>query len=61
MDYDPEERILYTGDEMGYMHKWDMNQLLDKLDLEKEQEKQSKLAEKQGAQTGGAFITGLTG
>ena len=32
MDYDPEERILYTGDEMGYMMKWDLNQLLDKMD-----------------------------
>jgi hypothetical protein len=31
MDYDPVERILYTGDEMGYMHKWDLNVLLDKM------------------------------
>ena len=28
MDYDPDEHILYTGDEMGYMHKWDLSEFL---------------------------------
>ena len=32
IDYDPVERVLYTGDEMGYMHKWDLNVLLDKME-----------------------------
>jgi hypothetical protein len=31
IDYDPEERMLWTGDELGYMQKWDVSQLLDKL------------------------------
>jgi len=32
IDYDPVKRMLYTGDEMGYMMKWDLNQMLDKLE-----------------------------
>jgi len=32
MDFDPKEKILYTGDEMGYMAKWDLTLLLSKLD-----------------------------
>jgi len=31
LDYDPVGRMLYTGDEMGYMMKWDVSELLDKL------------------------------
>jgi len=31
IDYDPEERMLWTGDELGYMQKWDVSDLLDKL------------------------------
>jgi hypothetical protein len=32
MDYDPVEHMLYTGDEMGYMHKWDLKNLLAKME-----------------------------
>jgi WD40 repeat protein len=31
MDFDSTNRILYTGDEMGNMHKWDLSRLIDKL------------------------------
>ena len=31
IDYDPEERIVWTGDELGYMQRWDVGDLLDKL------------------------------
>ena len=31
MDFNPETNILYTGDEAGYMQKWDLNDLLNKL------------------------------
>lgn len=31
MDFDEENRILYTGDEAGYLQKWDLNGLLAKL------------------------------
>ena len=31
MDYDSENMILYTGDEMGYMIKWDIRALVEKL------------------------------
>jgi hypothetical protein len=31
LDYDPVGRMLYTGDEMGYMMKLDVSELLDKL------------------------------
>ena len=48
MDYDPEERILYTGDEMGYMHKWDVNDLLEKMDEVTSLHKHQQQMEKQG-------------
>jgi WD40 repeat protein len=32
IDFDAKDRVLFTGDEMGYMHKWDLNTLLRKLD-----------------------------
>lgn len=31
--------MLYTGDEMGYMQKWDVSRLLEKLRLKKEEKK----------------------
>ena len=31
MDFDSKNKILYTGDEMGNMHKWDLSKLIDKL------------------------------
>lgn len=39
MDYDEEKRVLYTGDEMGYMHQWYLGDIIDKLDDVHEQEK----------------------
>ena len=32
MDFNPETAILYTGDEAGYLQKWDLSALLDKLE-----------------------------
>jgi len=32
MDFSPKERFLFTGDEMGYMQKWDLTNLLKKLE-----------------------------
>lgn len=31
MDFDANNKILYTGDEMGYIHKWDLSKLINKL------------------------------
>jgi hypothetical protein len=28
MDYDKETKMLFTGDEMGYMNKWDLSILI---------------------------------
>lgn len=38
IDYDPEQKMLWTGDELGYMQKWDVSSLLNKL-VEKEENK----------------------
>lgn len=32
IDFDAEDKLLFTGDEMGYMHKWDLSVLLEKLE-----------------------------
>ena len=32
IDYDPENQMLYTGDESGYMQKWDISVLLEKME-----------------------------
>lgn len=32
MDFDAERNILYTGDEMGYIQRWDLASLFSKLD-----------------------------
>ena len=32
MDFSPDGMYLFTGDEMGYMHKWDVSKLLLKLE-----------------------------
>jgi len=31
IDYDQEEKMLYTGDEMGFLIKWDISKVVDKL------------------------------
>lgn len=32
IDFSPEAMTLFTGDEMGYMHKWDVSKILKKLE-----------------------------
>ena len=32
MDFDADRNILYTGDEMGYIQRWDLESLFSKLD-----------------------------
>jgi hypothetical protein len=31
LDFDPEEQIIWTGDDVGYMARWDVKPLLYKL------------------------------
>ena len=31
LDFNPATNILYTGDDAGYLQKWDLNILLNKL------------------------------
>ena len=31
--YDPETNIMWTGDEMGYVNKWDLSTLIEKVEL----------------------------
>lgn len=31
MDYNPDTNMLYTGDEAGYLQKWDLTPMLEKL------------------------------
>lgn len=38
IDYDKEEQMLYTGDEMGYMIKWDVSGVIKKLNMYKPKE-----------------------
>ena len=37
VDFDPNTMTLYTGDEAGYMQKWDLSVLLSKLKEVEEQ------------------------
>ena len=40
MDFDAANNILYTGDEMGYIQRWDLTSLFDKLqDVSKKEAK----------------------
>ena len=54
--------MLYTGDEMGYMQKWDVSRLLEKLKLKKE-EKELEVAARTNmnpsARTNSTFMTGV--
>jgi hypothetical protein len=47
MDFDPIHNVLYTGDEMGWIQRWDLNKLFDKL--EEVKKKEFKGAYKRGA------------
>jgi len=57
--YDPEERMIFTGDEMGFMRKLDINNLLDKLEMlapnEDSGQKKNISPDKKGDAT---FLTG---
>ncbi len=41
MDFNPNNNCLYTGDEMGYINKWDCTELLKKLEMVKRTEKKT--------------------
>ena len=32
IDYDPKTKILWTGDEMGFVNKWNLTSLIEKMD-----------------------------
>lgn len=54
MDYDEKNQMLFTGDEMGYMNKWDISRLNEKLDeLMPKQERQQQTSHQ------ASFITGV--
>lgn len=60
MDFDIETGMLYTGDEMGYMNKWDISKLIEKLDDMKPKDFNDGLTEKQReVKQKAAFLTGL--
>lgn len=53
IDYDPEEQMLYTGDESGKMIKWNVSRLIAKLNMFRPQEAAAAVDEAGG----GPFIT----
>lgn len=55
IDYDPVERMLYCGDEMGYMLKLDVSKLLDKVDMICEEARVSKASMSPDKQDDGTF------
>ena len=68
IDFDPSTMTLYTGDEMGFMHKWDVSALLNKLEaLEKKPRPSGTPANPDltgpGTSSEGAatFLTGVAG
>ena len=46
MDYTPKEMVLYTGDEAGYLQKWYLRPLLEKLQLNEERNAQRQEMER---------------
>ena len=69
IDFDADQKILYTGDEMGYMQQWDLSQLLDKLQdlcahLHQIKETEKKASGNESAKSGNmpdssTFLTGI--
>ena len=65
MDYDQEAQMLYTGDEMGYMNKWDISKLISRLnDLKPKDESEDNNNEtdrsaKKSVKRAATFITGF--
>lgn len=58
IDYDPERRWLFTGDEIGCLATWDVSKLLDKMDqvMADYRQRQPGMQEKDST-----FITGSSG
>lgn len=57
MDYDPKEQMLYTGDEQGFMIKWDVSSLLAKMqDIQDIIQKQAAEKNKQSSRKA-TFLT----
>ena len=48
IDYDAEEQMLYTGDEMGYMIKWGVSQVIEKLERLKPKDASEELGQMDG-------------
>lgn len=71
MDFDPLNNILYTGDEMGWIQRWDLNKLFEKLgEVSKKESKgafkrageglEDKIGDsKKGGAIDGTFVTGV--
>lgn len=43
IDFDEHDKVLYTGDEIGYIQKWDMTDFLEKLAAHKSEHEQKEL------------------
>ena len=48
IDYDADEQMLYTGDEMGYMIKWDVSNVTSKLEMCKPKELSEESVDENG-------------
>lgn len=66
MDFDREAQCLYTGDEMGFMNKWDVSKLIEKLDklkpadeLDDEDIPETERSSKKNMKRAATFITGF--
>ena len=42
IDFDPSTGMLYTGDEMGYMNKWNISKVVEKCQMMKPREEISQ-------------------
>lgn len=51
MDFNPETNVLYTGDEAGYLQKWDLTIMLDKLRANEDSHKARQEHERQRGQS----------
>ena len=57
IDFDADEQVLYTGDEQGYLQKWDLRIFLTKLQREKEDAEDKQRQKSNQGLTSTAFIT----
>ena len=51
LDFNPETKTLYTGDEMGYLQVWNLKPLLEKLEDAEKQAESIKANIKKGSDT----------